>query len=577
MAATSNGSATATERVVRAFELIDATDRPEVWITLRAKSDALADASDVEQRMSAAKLPLAGLTVAVKDNIDVAGLPTTASCPAFAYIPDTDAPVVARLREAGAVIIGKTNMDQFATGLVGTRSPYGAVRDARDPARVAGGSSSGSAVAVALGIVDLALGTDTAGSGRVPAAFQGIVGLKPTRGLVSTRGVVPACASFDCVSVFAPTVAEAELALDAILGPDPGDPRTRECPPDAPLAAPPRPRIGIAPPSQLALSADGLAALRVAYDRLRDGGAELIEFDIGPLLDAGSLLYGGAFVAERYAAVGEFIAAQPEAVFPPVAEIILAAGSITAQEYLRDRARLDELRIIANRAFADLDALVLPTAPFQPTIDEVAAEPITINSRLGVYTSFCNMLELCAVAAPAGQADGGCFGVTVFAPAWHDRVAADLARRLTGSAGQSPVSMPPGVRLLVVGAHLSGQPLNSELRARGARLVGEAWTAPNYRLYRLDTTPPKPGLARSNDGGAEIEGELWELPPAGLAALLAELPAPMALGRVALADGSEVVGFMCEPAALEDAEEITAYGGWLAYLDAERLTRRAAR
>jgi allophanate hydrolase len=586
MSTTVEASATATARVTQAFERVEAADRPEVWITLRPSADVLADAFEVDSRVSArAELPLAGMTVAVKDNIDVGGVPTTAGCPAFAYIPAADAPAVARLREAGAVVLGKTNMDQFATGLVGTRSPYGAVRDARDPARVAGGSSSGSAVAVALGIADLGLGTDTAGSGRVPAAFQGIVGLKPTRGLVSVRGVVPACRSFDCVSVFARTITEAELALALIAGSDPEDPLSRSWPADAPLSAPPRARVGIAPRSQLArLSAEALGAFDQACTRLREAGSELVEIDITALLQAGALLYEGAFVAERYAAVGEFIAAQPEAVDPSVARIILGAEPISAADYLRDRERLDELRLAAAEALCGLDALMLPTAPFQPTIAQVAAEPLAINAQLGTYTSFCNLLDMCAVAVPAGEADGGCFGVTVLAPAWHDRVAADVARRLGGAAagagqgvrgaaggsrdrgGGSVGGLPSATRLLVVGAHLSGQPLNGELTTRGARLVGQVLTASGYRLYRLDTTPPKPGLVRSDAGGAAIEGELWELPPAGLAGLLAELPSPMALGRVALADGSEVVGFLCEPAALERAEEITAYGGWLAYL-----------
>jgi allophanate hydrolase len=402
----------------------------------------------------------------------------------------------------------------------------------------------------------------------VPAAFQGIAGFKPTRGIVPTRGVVPACPSFDCVSVFAETIAEAELALAEISGPDPADPLSRDWPADAPLAARPRPRVGIAPRSQLALlSADALDALEQAYGRLSESGAELVEVDIAPLLEAGALLYGGAFVAERYAAVGEFVAAHRNAVDPSVAQIILAAESITAQDYLRDHERLNELRLAAGEALASLDALALPTAPFQPTLAQVAADPLAINVQLGIYASFCNLLDMCAVAVPAGEADGACFGLSVFAPAFHDRVAADLARRLEGRGEELAGRLPPSVKLLVVGAHLGGQPLNGELTTRGARLLGEVSTASDYRLYRLDTTPPKPGLVRREGGaGSGIDGELWELPPAGLAALLAELPSPMALGRVTLADGSQVVGFLCEPAALEGAEEITAHGGWLAYL-----------
>ena len=411
-------------RVARAFARIAACDRAEVWIHLRDEGSVRTDARRVERRVQAGEaLPLAGLTVAVKDNIDVAGLPTTAGCPAFAYRPSADAPVVARLRAAGALVLGKTNMDQFATGLVGTRSPYGAVRDARDPARVAGGSSSGSAVAVALGLCDLALGTDTAGSGRVPAAFQGIVGAKPTRGLVPTVGVVPACRSFDCVTVFAATVQSAQAALEVMAG---GEPREL-----APGSAPRGTRVAIAAPSALtALSEAARDAYGAVIARLRATAVEVAAIDLGPFFAAGALLYEGAFVAERYAAVGAFIAAHRDEVDPVVAEIIMAAAGIPAAAYVADLERLDGLRVQAADALAGFDALLLPTAPFQPTLAEVAAEPIEVGRQLGTYSAFANLLDLCAYAVPAGEADGGCFGVTLFAPAYHDRPLADLARRV---------------------------------------------------------------------------------------------------------------------------------------------------
>ncbi|MEY2533194.1 MAG: allophanate hydrolase [bacterium] len=552
---------TATARVRRAYARIAEADRPEVWIALRPASAALADAAAVDERVAAGEaLPLAGLTLAVKDNVDVAGLPTTAGCPAFAYDPAASAPAVQRLTDAGAVVLGKTNLDQFATGLVGTRSPYGAVRDARRPERISGGSSSGSAVAVALGIADIALGTDTAGSGRVPAAFQGIVGIKPTRGLVPTDGVVPACRTLDCVTIFARELALAERAMALMT-----TPAGRAWPADAPLGAPPAARVAV-PRALPGLSAEAGAAFAAAAGRLAAAGAELVEIDLEPFLAAARLLYQGAFVAERHAAVGPFVDAHREQVDPTVGAIIAAAGTLPAHALVTDTERLDALRAVAEAELDGADALLVPTAPRHPTLAEVAADPVGVNTELGTYTNFANLLDLCGVAVPAGEADGGHFGVTVLARAFADRVAADVAGLLAGPA--EPAGGPPGVEVFVVGAHRAGQPLNGELTARGARLVRTATTSAEYRLHRLDTQPPKPGLLRVGDGGARIEGELWALPPAGLGDLLAALPAPMALGRVRLADGARPVGFLCEPAALGDAQDITAFGSWPAYLDA---------
>jgi len=551
----------AAARVEAAYARIEEVDRPEVWIALRPREEVLAEAAG-------ASGPLAGALLAVKDNIDVAGLPTTAGCPAYAYAPAVDAPVVARLRAAGATVIGKTNLDQFATGLVGTRSPYGAVRDARRPAYVAGGSSSGSAVAVALGIADLALGTDTAGSGRVPAAFQGICGIKPTRGLVPATGVVPACRTLDCVTVFARDLADAEGAMAVMAGTGGGDPLERGWPPNAPLGAPPSPRVAVPSPAALPeLSPAAHSAFEAAAARLEEAGAELVEVEIGPLRAAARLLYEGAFVAERHAAVGDFVEAHPDAVEKTVGPIVAAAGRLAARDLAADAERLAILRRGAEAELAGTDALLMPTVPRQPSIAEVRADPVGVNNLLGSYTNFCNLLDLAAVAVPAGDADGGSFGVTVMAPAFHDRVAADVARLLTGGETQTLFG-PPAERLLAVGAHRAGQPLNGELTARGARLAGTVRTAAEYRLYRLHTEPEKPGLVRVADGGESIEGELWELPVAALGSFLAALPAPMALGRVRLADGSETTGFLCEPVALEGADDITAHGSWLEYLAA---------
>jgi allophanate hydrolase len=554
---------TATERVAEAFRAIAAADRPEVWIALRGEADALADAELLDARVAAGEdLPLAGKAFAVKDNIDVAGMPTTAACPAYSYEPEASAPAVERLVEAGAILIGKTNLDQFATGLVGTRSPYGAVRDARRPEYVSGGSSSGSAVAVALGQVDIALGTDTAGSGRVPAAFQGIVGVKPTRGLVPTTSVVPACRSLDCVSVFAPDLATAELALAVIAGPDPSDPLSRVPPSDVPLAST-GPRVGAPPLAALdGLTDEGRAAFDAARESLAAAGAEVVDIDPSPLLQAGALLYGGAFVAERHAAVGAFVEAHLDEVDPAVRRIIAAAASATASEYFADAERLDRLALAARNLFADLDVVLLPTTAAQPTIAAVEADPLGENAKLGVYTTNANLLDLCAVALPAGEADGGRFGVQVLAPAFHDAVAADIAGLLTRQAREA---RPAGIELFVAGAHLSGMPLNHQLTERGARLLGDARTAPRYRLFALATEPPKPGVVRVADGGASLPGELWALSPAALGTFLAAIPKPMALGEVELDDDRTVVGFLCEPLALEDAEDITAHGGWRAY------------
>jgi allophanate hydrolase len=561
---------TAAEHVAAAYARIAAAGRPDVWIALRPKEDALADAARVDAAGAGAG-PLAGLTVAVKDNIDVAGLPTTAGCPAFAYEPAVSAPAVQRLVDAGAIVLGKTNLDQFATGLVGTRSPYGAVADPRRPSHVAGGSSSGSAVAAALGLADVGLGTDTAGSGRVPAAFAGIVGIKPTRGLVPLRGVVPACHTLDCVSVFAADLATAERALAVMAGPDATDPSSRAWPADAPAAAPPAPRVAVPGPEELgALTPAARAAFEAAATRLAEAGAVLQPVALAPFLEAATLLYDGALVAERHAAVGEFVERHRDAVDPVVGEIIAAAGAVPAHRYLADRERVERLRLVALEHLAGADALLLPTTTRQPSLAEVAAEPVAANSRLGIYTNFCNLFDFCAVAVPAGSADGGEFGVSVLAPAFADRVAADIAALLTGAppAIASPAFGPPVVELLVVGAHRRGQPLNGRLVEAGARFLGAARTAPAYKMYALDTTPPKPGLVRVETGGATLEGELWALSAAALGALLGALPAPMALGPVTLADGRSVVGFQCEPAALDGAADITAHGSWPAYLAA---------
>ncbi|MFD7895189.1 allophanate hydrolase [Streptomyces sp. NPDC059743] len=574
MPATSVPPFSALARVRAAYERIARVDRPEIWITLRPQAEVEAEARALDARAADTDgatdpPPLAGRLLAVKGNIDVAGLPTTAGCPSYAYLPERDAPAVARLREAGALVLGTTNMDQFATGLVGTRSPYGPVRGAHDPERISGGSSSGSAVAVALGIVDLALGTDTAGSGRVPAAFNGIVGLKPSRGLVPTEGVVPACASLDCVTVFARTLPEARSAL-ALMSVPPGR--------EAPHRTPGPWRVAVPPPDSLGPLDDGWAeAYEAAAARLAAAGARLMPLDPAPFTEAGALLYEGAFVAERYTAVGAFVDAHTGDTHtgdghtgaadldPTVAGIIRRARDIPAHRLYADQARLAFLRTAALGALGDADALLLPTAPGHPTLAEVAADPLGTNARLGRFTNSTNLFDLAAVAVPGGEVHGRPFGVMLIGHAGTDERLADLAALLT-----------PPVRLAVVGAHLTGQPLNPQLLALGARLIRTTTTAPVYRLYALPTEPPKPGLVHTGPtgvagaAGAAIEAEIWELPADGLGSLLAALPRPMALGRVELADSTTVPGFLCEPAALSDAQDITEYGGWRAYTTTRR-------
>lgn len=418
-------------RVRAAYARIEAVDRPDVWIDLRPPEEAVAEARALDARVAAGEpLPLAGRLFAAKGNIDVHGLPTTAGCPAYAYDPPADAPVVARLRAAGAIALGTTNLDQFATGLTGTRSPYGPVRNAHDPARVSGGSSAGSAVAVALGIVDFALGTDTAGSGRVPAAFNGIVGIKPTRGLVPTQGVVPACASIDCVTVLARTLPEAEQALSLMASPP-----ARTVPP-LPRRTPGPWRIAVPSREGLGDLDEGWAeAYEHAVERLREAGASVRQIDLAPFTEAGAMLYEGAFVAERYTAVGAFvdklIAQGGEGLDPTVAGIITRARGIPAHQLFGDQARLADLRSRALTELADADALLLPTAPGHPTLTEVAADPLGINARLGRFTSSTNLFDLASVAVPAGEAGGLPFGVTLTGPAFTDTHLAELATYLT--------------------------------------------------------------------------------------------------------------------------------------------------
>ena len=536
-----------------------------VWITRRPQAD-------VESELATSRAgqgTLAGLRLAVKDNVDVAGLPTTAGCPEFAYAPTADAPVVAGLRAAGAVVVGKTNLDQFATGLVGTRSPYGAVPDSRRSDHVSGGSSSGSAVAVALGEADIAIGTDTAGSGRIPAAFQGLVGIKPTYGVLSPDGIVPACESYDCPTIFAHDLDTANRAMAAMAT----GARHRAWPSDVRLAAPELPVVAV--PNELPeLDATWRAAFTAAVAHLEAAGVRILTVDITPFLAAAKLLYDGALVSERYAAVGEFIDAHPDAtVDATVGRIVTGARDIPAHRLIRDRGEVERLRAVALAELDGADALLVPTAPMHPRIDEVAADPVGVNSRLGTYTNFCNLFDMCGVAVPFGTAGEAQFGVTVLGRAFEDAVALDIAAVFTGDAVPQdvwPSQVADTLELVVFGAHLRGGVLVHQLTDLGARWAGELTTAPKYRMTAMDTVPPKPAIVRvpDDEDGTSLLGHRWLLSPAALGTFLAALPAPMQLGKVEFADGSWRTAFGCDGVAAAAGKDISSYGSWPAAIEA---------
>ena len=573
------------------LERVAAAGDDKVWISRVPEAEVLARARALEALPVAerAALPLYGIPFAVKDNIDVAGMPTTAGCPAFAYAPERTATGVQRLLDAGAILIGKTNLDQFATGLVGVRSPYGVARNPFDSRYIPGGSSSGSAVAVSAGLVSFALGTDTAGSGRVPAGFTNIVGLKPTTGLISTAGVVPACRSLDCVSVFALTVEDSLDVLAVMAAPDPADPYSRAAPPSPPAPRAPF-RFGVPRADQLKFfgNAEAERVYREALARLEGLGGVRVEIDFAPFAAAADLLYSGAWVAERTAAVGDFIAAHPQETLPVTRTIIQGGAALTAVEAFRAAYRLEELRAQAAPVWEAIDVLALPTSGTIYTIAEVEEDPIRTNSTLGVYTNFVNLLDLCGIAVPAGfQAGGLPAGITLLAPAFREATVGAVAAALHRAAGlplgatgaPHPEARPAAyggaglVPVFVVGAHLSGLPLNGQLTDLGARLVGSSRTAPAYRFHALPGTPARPGLLRTTEGGASIAGEVWELTPEAFGRFVAAIPAPLGIGPVELADGRRVSGFLCEAAAVAGTPDISAHGGWRAYLEQEACAK----
>jgi allophanate hydrolase len=552
--------------------VVQPASAPQAWIT---RLDRVLP--------GAAQGPLAGLTFAAKDNIDVQGVPTTAACPSFAYEAQRHATVVRKLLDAGASLAGKTNLDQFACGLNGTRSPYGAVPNAFDERFVSGGSSSGSAYVVATGQVDFSLGTDTAGSGRVPAGLNNIVGLKPSKGLISACGVVPAAQSVDCVSIFARTVPLAVRVLQQAMGHDALDPYSRKLT----LATQPYPRafrFGV--PDALEFCGDELSrkAFADAVARLRELGGTPVTIPFAPLAEAAALLYESALVAERYAAVRSFFDARPDDVIEPVRGILAGGWHYSAADLCEAQTKLRALGQAAEPMWERIDCLLVPTAPTHYTIAQMQADPVALNRNLGAYTNFVNLLDYAALSVPSSmRPDGLPFGITLIGRCGSDLQLAELGQRYhqatgltlgaTGEALPAPEPIPgiahaPSVKVAVVGAHLSGMPLNTQLTERGATLLHTAETAPNYRFYALPgTTPPKPGLLRVADGeGGRIALEVWDMPLAHYGSFVALIPSPLGIGSVELADGSRVQGFLCEAEATRGAQDITSFGGWRAYM-----------
>lgn len=587
------GTLTPSTLVEQIYRDIEAHGERPVWITLVPKERALLRAAELESAASPNLLPLYGIPFAVKDNFDVEGLPTTAACPAFARQAVETATAVRRLLDAGAILIGKTNMDQFATGLVGTRSPWGICSSVFNPAYISGGSSSGSAVAVARGLVSFSLGSDTAGSGRVPAAFNQLVGLKPSRGWISTHGLLPACRTLDCVSIFAETCADVARVFQVVRGFDAADAYSRVPQPGqgaAPWSVPgPASVFRFGVPTEASMQWFGDEAAREKFDATVEDlsalGGEGVRFDYEPFRKAASLLYSGPWVAERLAALKDFLEEHPDAMEPTVGGIISGAGRYSAVEAFEAHYTLEALRTETAKVWNHVDFLMLPTTPTHYTVEQVLQAPVELNSNLGYYTNFVNLFDLAAVAVPAGfKANGLPFGVSLIgeaftddgllqiADALHRRLAITLGgseRKLTDAPAITPGPAPHGCILMaVVGAHLTGQPLNWQMTQRRARLVRATRTHGDYRLYAVpNTTPPKPGLVYAPGfGGQGIEVELWAMPEDTVGSFLNAIPPPLSLGTLRLADGSTVKGFLCEPSGIAGAREITHLGGWRKYV-----------
>jgi allophanate hydrolase len=573
------------EMIATVLGRITESNDPGIFIHVASMQELMSEVEELGAFDPVAK-PLWGIPFAVKDNIDVAGMPTTAACAAFAYTPTKDATVVTRLKAAGAIVIGKTNLDQFATGLVGLRTPYPAPINAINPSLIPGGSSAGSAVATARGIVSFALGTDTAGSGRIPAGLNNIVGLKPTVGSLSTGGVVPACRTLDCVSIFALTVDDAYAAYKVAAGTDPTDAYSKPIVINPLRARAPNLTVGVPAKADLKFFGDDVmqAGFNTAITSLKALGCKLVEIPFGDFYATANLLYEGAWVAERYAAIEDFFKAKPDAMHPVTRLIIGGAVKLSAADAFKGLYALQTLKAKLARVVASVDLICVPTAPTHYTVDAVLAEPILTNSRLGTYTNFVNLLDLCGIAVPCGILNDGLpMSVTLLATAGADHLVAALARDIhtnsklpLGATGWlQPTALPLAssaddgtIEIAVVGAHLSGMPLNPQLKNLGGQFCRTAKTIPAYNLYALAAQAiPKPGLLRSPDGkGSSIDVEVWALPPEGFGTFVTAIPSPLGIGTLELADGTNPKGFLVETAGLKDATDISHFGGWRKYV-----------
>ncbi|MES9854323.1 MAG: allophanate hydrolase [Candidatus Thiodiazotropha sp. L084R] len=562
-------------------------DDYNIWIHLLSETEQASYLQRVHQ-MDPGESPLWGIPFAIKDNIDLEAIPTTAACDEFAYTPEESATVVDQLIAAGAVPVGKTNLDQFATGLNGTRSPWGACKNAFIPEYISGGSSSGSAVSVALGMASFSLGTDTAGSGRVPACFNNLIGLKPTKGLLSTNGLVPACRSLDCITIFTYDTDDANLVLSVAEGHDAEDVYSR-CNPYQNQMRNYGERggcikVGVVPDKQLNFFGDSVyeQAYKSTLEHLEESGFEIVEIDYEPFDEAAKLLYEGPWVAERYIATQPLIDENPEAIFPVVQKIIAPGESLKATDLFKAQYRLNGLKQVCDKQIEQVDCMLTPTAGTCFTIKQMLNEPILHNSQLGYYTNFMNLLDLSSIAVPTQISSNGLpFGITLVGPAFADRALLSIANRIHKSCGLTAGASQFGINsstaqevgsveridVVVCGAHLEGLPLNWQLTERGAILKAKTKTEPVYRMYSLAGAPPKrPGLILDEQNGSAVEVEVWSMPADQFGSFVNGIPAPLGIGKVRLSGGSVASGFICEAYGVLDAEEITSYGGWKAYL-----------
>lgn len=572
-AAYAEGTLTPRQLIGDLLKRMDAVENPAIWI-YRLTAEELEPYLKTLEAVDPSSLPLYGVPFAIKDNIDLANVPTTAACPAYAYTPEVSASVVEKLIQAGAIPLGKTNLDQFATGLVGVRTPYGAPRNPIAPDRVPGGSSSGSAVALSEGLCSFSLGTDTAGSGRVPAMFNKLWGVKPSRGRLSTSGVVPACRTLDCVSIFTLNGADGLAVLEVAEGYDASDAYSQ---PTREMALPTSKKLGIPKPEQLMFFGDvdyRPTWLKVLED-LKAKGWEIVEIDFEPFLQAARLLYEGPWVSERTTALKDFLESNPGDFFPASLKIIGGGVDNTACEAFAATYKLAELKRESEGVWDGIAAIVTPTAGGFPTLADMEADPIGPNSKLGYYTNFMNLLDLCAVATPAGETDAGLpFGITWIAPRDTDKSLIKVARSLASAHDASPPIQALAsehatdtISLLLFGAHMSGLPMNDQVQALGATFLGEVQTDPKYKMiYLPEPAPHRPGIIRVGEGGVSIAAEEWSFPKSALGEFLATIQQPLGLGQIELNDGRKVHGFLCESTAAEGAEDISVSGGWRGYL-----------